>query len=306
MPAFNRAHSLSMAIESVLRSDMTDWELIIVDDGSIDNTRAIIESYMAKDCRIRGAFHERNMHVHSAKNTGLDLMQGEWFTILDSDDEMLPSAFTDMLCLLSTVDPSIDAITCNCSDSISGEFTGKGLDHDQWLDFEKLVTKCSGEYWGITKRSLLGNERFNSKMRGGAEQILWWKLSLRARRYYLHKALRIYHTEGVDRISTTTTMNKNNFADRIEFYKEMALETEYLEVMKTLRPIDYAFILRNITLAMTILGRQREAWKVYREAKRYFSFKQRFPLYIVLLGGRTVLQACVNVRLYVDQINRLK
>jgi glycosyltransferase involved in cell wall biosynthesis len=189
MASYNRAHTLPRAIDSVLRQDMPDFELIIVDDGSTDNTRAVIESYVAKDTRIRAAFHERNLHVLAAKNTGFDLMQGEWFTTLDSDDEMVPSALSAMLRVLETVDPTINAITCNCLDTTTGKFSGQGLDRDQWLDFETLVTQCSGEHWGITKRSLLGNERFNSKMRGSAEGILWWKISRTAKRYYLHQAL---------------------------------------------------------------------------------------------------------------------
>ena len=166
MAAYNRADTLPRAINSVLCQDMPDWELIIVDDGSTDNTRAIIESYLSKDSRIRAAFHECNLHVNAAKNTGFDLMHGEWFTTLDSDDEMVPSALSSMLRLLKTVDSSIDAITCNCLDSTTGKFSGHGLDHDQWIDFETLMTRCSGEHWGLTKRSLLGDQRFNSKMRG--------------------------------------------------------------------------------------------------------------------------------------------
>ena len=297
MAAYNRANTLPRAIDSVLRSDMQEWELIIVDDGSTDNTRAVIESYLLKDSRIHAAFHDRNLHVLAAKNTVFDLMKGEWFTTLDSDDEMLPSALTEMLQLLETVSPDIDAITCNCLDSTTGELSGLGLDHDQWLDFDKLVTKCSGEHWGLTKRSLLGINRFNSKMRGGGEGILWWKISSNAKRYYLHKALRIYHTEGIDRISSKT--KKVNLGDRIGFYKELASETEYLALQKQYRQFEYAVSQRNIDLAMAmaILGRRAEAWKAYREAKKNLSGLYRFAVLFAVLFGRLPAQFVVKVAL---------
>jgi glycosyltransferase involved in cell wall biosynthesis len=294
MAVFNRANTLPRAIDSVLSSVMLDWELIIVDDGSTDNSRMVIERYLAMDSRIRAAYHESNMHVHAAKNTGLDLMQGEWFTILDSDDEMVPDALSSMLQVLETVDPSIDAISCNCIDSTTGEYSGKGLNNNQWVDFESLLTKCSGEYWGLTRSSLLNNERFNSKMRGGAEGILWWKISKTAKRYYLHKALRIYHTQGADRISKTS---KYNLKDRIGYYHEMALETEYLALMKKYRPVDYASIQRNIALIMAIEGKRKASIDAYREAKKNLSLAHRLAVIVSIFGGREVALAVIKVAL---------
>lgn len=291
--AYNRAHTLPRAIDSVLAQDFPDWELIIVDDGSTDNTRAVIENYLGRDFRIRAAFHSRNLHVHAAKNTGFDLMQGEWFTTLDSDDEMVPSALSTMLRVLETVDSAIDAITCNCLDTTTGQFSGQGLNHNQWVDFKTLVAECSGEHWGLTKRSLLGNQRFNSKMRGGAEGILWWRISRTAKRYYLHQALRIYHTEGSDRISQK--VRAVNLDDRFGYYREMALETEYLALLRQYRPVGYALMQRNIALAMAAAGRRAEAWKAYREAKSRLAVAHRLAVLLAVLGGRLAAQAVVKV-----------
>ena len=297
MAAYNRADTLPRAIDSVLAQDMPDWELIIVDDGSTDNTRVVIESYLKKDARIRGAFHERNLHVHAAKNTGFDLMHGEWFTTLDSDDEMAPAALSTMLQLLKTVDPTIDAITCNCLDTTTGKFSGQGLEQNQWLDFKTLVTQCSGEHWGLTKSSLLGGQRFNGKMRGSAESILWWKISQTAKRYYLHQALRIYHTDGVDRLSRKVC--SVNLDDRFGFYREMASETEHLGLMKQYRPVEYTAVQRNIALAMVMAGRSAEAWKAYRESKTHLAVTHRLAVIFALLGGRLAAQAVVKVALRV-------
>jgi len=293
MAAYNRASTLPRAIDSVLCQDMPDWELIIVDDGSTDNTRAVIEDYLAKDPRIRAAFHERNLHVHSAKNTGFDLMRGEWFTTLDSDDEMVPSALSVMLKVLETVDPTITAITCNCIDTTTGKFSGVGLDGDQYLDFEALVTRCSGEHWGLTKRSLLGDARLNGKMRGSAESILWWKISRYAKRYYIHQALRVYHTEGVDRICQKA--RGVNIEERMGYYREMAKEVEYLALMKQYRQGDFAIIQRNIALAMSMAGHRGAAWQAYREAKAKLPATHSLAVQAAILGGRLVAKAVVKL-----------
>jgi len=295
MAAYNREATISRAIDSVLNQNMTDWELIIIDDCSTDNTCQIINSYLNKDPRIKASFHTKNLHVHSAKNTGFDLMKGEWFTTLDSDDEMLPTALSEMLNVLVDIDFTIDAITCNCLDSTTGEYSGKGLNKDQWLNFETLITKCSGEHWGLTKSTLLGKNRFNCNMRGGAESILWWKISHNAKRYYIHKALRIYHTEGDDRLCSKD--RKINIYDRVIYYSEMSNETEYLELMRKYKPAENTLIMRNISLSKAYLNKKKEARNAYKEIKMQLSFTEKVAVLIALYGGSIAAKIIISIAL---------
>ncbi len=89
LPTFNRAHRVARAIESVLAQAFTDWELIIVDDGSRDNTFEIIRPFVLKDERIR-YHYARNHGLAIARNTGIQMSHGRYITFLDSDDEYLP------------------------------------------------------------------------------------------------------------------------------------------------------------------------------------------------------------------------
>lgn len=84
---YNRAHLLSRAIESVLRQTFQDFEIIVVDDASSDNTREVINKYC--DERIFYLYHEKNRGVSAARNTGLMHAAGQFVSFLDSDDEWL-------------------------------------------------------------------------------------------------------------------------------------------------------------------------------------------------------------------------
>lgn len=83
VPTYNRAFLLSNAINSIFSQQYKDFELIIVDDGSSDNTKNFIESF--NDSRIRYIYQE-NKGVCVARNTGIYTAQGKYITFLDSDD----------------------------------------------------------------------------------------------------------------------------------------------------------------------------------------------------------------------------
>ncbi len=85
MPSYNRAHLLSIAIESVLLQHYSNWELLIVDDGSTDNTQKVIQDY--NDIRIV-YFKKNNGGVCSARNYGVQHAKGEYIAFLDSDDSV--------------------------------------------------------------------------------------------------------------------------------------------------------------------------------------------------------------------------
>src|SRR3990172_11049494 len=87
IPTFQRNHLLKRAVESVLAQNFEDFELIIVDDGSSDNTRQAVKSY--RDSRIQYVSREHG-GISAARNTGLSVSRGKWVTFLDDDDEALP------------------------------------------------------------------------------------------------------------------------------------------------------------------------------------------------------------------------
>ena len=89
VPVYNTDKYLSPCIESILGQIFSDFELLLINDGSTDNSGKICDEYAEKDSRIR-VFHKENGGVSSARNIGLDNAKGEWVYFVDSDDELLP------------------------------------------------------------------------------------------------------------------------------------------------------------------------------------------------------------------------
>lgn len=85
IPAYNSADFIGRTIDSVLKQTYTDFELLVIDDGSTDSTGSIVASYIEKDARIK-YFYKKNGGVSSARNFGLIKAIGEFVSFLDSDD----------------------------------------------------------------------------------------------------------------------------------------------------------------------------------------------------------------------------
>lgn len=111
IPTYNRAHLVVRAIRSVLAQSFDDWECVIVDDASTDNTRAVVLEF--SDPRIRYVRHEVNRGGGAARNTGIAESTGRYVTFLDADDEYLPTKLAKQLRVLdSGAGGHISAILC--------------------------------------------------------------------------------------------------------------------------------------------------------------------------------------------------
>ncbi|MCB9988480.1 MAG: glycosyltransferase [Rhodospirillales bacterium] len=96
MPAYNAAQTIEQSVASVRAQDYEDWQLVIVDDGSTDDTVETVKKLADQDHRIH-YIHQSNRGVSRARNTGIEQAEGEWIVFLDSDDTIHPRYLTKML-----------------------------------------------------------------------------------------------------------------------------------------------------------------------------------------------------------------
>ena len=87
IPCYNQGKYLGEAIESVICQTLSDWEIIVVNDGSADNTKSVVETYMNKDSRIH-YIYQNNGGLPKARNAGISIANGDYILCLDSDDKI--------------------------------------------------------------------------------------------------------------------------------------------------------------------------------------------------------------------------
>ena len=106
VPVYKVEPFLRCCVDSVLSQTFSDFELILVDDGSPDSCGAICDEYAARDSRVR-VVHKQNGGVSEARNTGLNLAVGEYISFLDSDDYMQPELLQTVV---ETMDTGLDLL----------------------------------------------------------------------------------------------------------------------------------------------------------------------------------------------------
>ena len=132
IPTFNRRKVVVNAIRSVLHQTYRDYEIIVVDDGSTDDTAEALTPYMD---RIRYVY-QANLGASVAKNKGIQLARGKWISVLDSDDVWLPTKLEIQLKVVATLGKDYGACFTDCdffghTHAIPSAFEQAGLNEDQ-------------------------------------------------------------------------------------------------------------------------------------------------------------------------------
>lgn len=178
IPTYNRAHLIGETLDSVLKQTYTNWECIVVDDGSADDTETVVMDYVNRDTRFQ--FHKRPEKYKSggngARNYGFDVSKGEYVNWFDSDDLMLPDAIQSKL---DAFEENIDFVIGNSLNfdeegSISRPYE---LDYTIPITAENFINQTIG--W-ITNDVLVKREviqiRFNEQLKSGQEYNFFSRL----------------------------------------------------------------------------------------------------------------------------------
>jgi len=145
IPTYNRAELLPRAIQSVLNQTFQDFEIIVVDDSSTDNTEEVIKEFQEQDKRIKYIKHDKNKGGSAARNTGIKVAQGEYIAFQDSDDEWLPEKLEKQMKVLE-----------NASSKVGVVYTGfwKIKDNNR-VYIPNMDIAC--KEWNIRRQILQGN-----------------------------------------------------------------------------------------------------------------------------------------------------
>ena len=164
IPVYKVEKYLRMCLDSIINQTFTDWEALLIDDGSPDNSGVICDEYAAKDSRFR-VFHKSNGGVSSARNMGIDNARGKWVTFVDSDDYLLPS-FLDGLYQPIAEGEVIEFVHCGCQNSIGGKIASINQSYDLFIGEDPALLYKRLRGLAISKLFLL--DRINKTPCGGS------------------------------------------------------------------------------------------------------------------------------------------
>lgn len=120
-PAFNAERTICQAIQSVQAQSFLNWEMLVVDDGSSDDTAAIVEQFMASDSRIRLQRQLENSGPARARNAALQVARGRYIAFLDSDDVWLPEKLERQLAFMTANEVAMSFTLYRRFDAENGE-----------------------------------------------------------------------------------------------------------------------------------------------------------------------------------------
>lgn len=171
VPVFKAEKYLRRCVDSIIAQTFTDWECILVDDGSPDNSGVICDEYVKNDIRIH-VIHKSNRGVSSARNSALDIITGEWLTFVDADDCLYPQMLERLLS--QAVVNSLDLIQCHYNREYK-EGQKEGLDSKVYSAFQYASEeRCLTTVWGSLFKTKIIKEhflRFDETIRLGEDQM---------------------------------------------------------------------------------------------------------------------------------------
>jgi len=247
LPTFNNSAYLSTAIESILNQTYTNFELIIINDGSNDNTEYILSSYQSFDSRIKVINNKRNLGVANSLNLGINESCGEFIARMDGDDISTPTRFEMQINFLEE-NPEISILGSRVD--FIDEYSEKLPDYP-WIIPEKhndiawrlLFSTPICHPTIIMRKSVFSSSKstFYDPHYKNEDMHLWSKLIFETKMHNLQEIL-LHYRMGI---------NKNDTLNKILPTQIRMIAKEYIEKI-----IDSKVTNRQVALIFSIFSRK--------------------------------------------------
>ena len=218
LPTHNRSELVGKAIRSVLNQTERSIELIVVDDGSIDNTQVVLNQYAKSDPRVRILRNLKSLGGGAARNVGITGSSGEWVAFLDDDDTWIANKLRMQLEKLTS---NSEAVACSCSyEQYSSLGQKQVIRLPENITLEQLYKSnyLGGASMCIAARSvLLSIGGFDAKFKSGQDWDLWVRLRSKGKIVVCSEPLIKYQNNNSFRISNN--MDAQYFGARRFYFK---------------------------------------------------------------------------------------
>jgi len=176
IPTYNRATLLPKAIESVFAQTYTDWELIIIDDASTDNTKEVVEEY--SDNRIRYYKNDVNLERSASRNRGIEASKGQYICFLDSDDVFLSQRLE---LLKSEIEKRQTQVFMVFTDLVYNNGILLSYSNEKMQSYKSIFDFLTDNIIGVPQvcihRNILENIQFNPDIRIAEDLELWLRIA---------------------------------------------------------------------------------------------------------------------------------
>ena len=220
-PTYNRARTLHRVWESVKAQTFRDFEWLVVDDGSTDNTRELVEGWAKEaDFPVRYVW-QPNQHKKVAFNRAVREARGELIIALDSDDSCVPEALERLLWHWNNIPASersqFTAVTGLCMDE-NGQLVGDRLPGGKWIDSTGIEImhrwRVRGEKWGFQRTAVLKQFPFPEDVPGLIpEGYIWSQLDQHYKTRFVNEMLRVYFHDQQDSLIASSVSNPATHAN---------------------------------------------------------------------------------------------
>ena len=239
IPIYNAASYLKRCIESVLMQSFSDFELLLIDDGSVDTSGAVCDEYALTDERIK-VFHKVNGGVSSARNLGLNHIEGKWVTFVDSDDWLDPE-YLDRLIAFSD-EKDIDMI-------ISGyniqSPKGRRIDLNNYHSLFQDPTVCYTVPWGKLYKAEIINKnqiRFIENMYLGEDMLFLYTYMICSNTVYMIGNIGYHYN-----IASENSLSKKIFPIKNELFGYVQAKIAFNELIESKR-LDHTSAIEHLLL----------------------------------------------------------
>lgn len=215
VPCYNQAQYMDEALQSVLGQTFQDWECIIVNDGSPDDTEEVAKRWLEKDPRFK-YLKKENGGLSSARNAGIEMAQGEWIQFLDCDDymdsEKLQKSITDS--------ETFDVIITNFHMVSDGNVTPPFCDITKYeVNTDNIISRWDLDFnipihCGLFNKSRIRDIKFNEQLKAKEDWWFWIQLtSLPRFSYKLIDEKLVYYRHNPNSLSKNFTLVYQNIFD---------------------------------------------------------------------------------------------
>lgn len=277
IPTYNRAHLIGRALKSVLNQTYQNFEIIVIDDGSTDNTEEIVKSFSGE--RIRYIRHKVNKGYPAALNTGIKAAKGKYIAFQDSDDEWFPEKLEKQMKIFEYAPPEVGVV-------YTGYWRIYEDDKKIYTPREEVTPKEGDVHKELLKRNFVGaptmiirKECFErvGMFDEDLPQLQDWELLIRLSKYYNFKCvdeplLTSYY------ILDSMSSNKESFIKSIEYI----LSKHFEEFAKDKKLLSKYYFIIGLNICLNLSDNFKEGRNYILKGVKVNAFNIKFLLTALL------------------------